>query len=136
MSGDNHRVNASPPPSAAAQPPDPTPETEPQGVGPWNMPLTVCPTPDMARPLPARPAPHAAGMETHQVGSVPQDGTLGDHPAHPAPQDGTLGDHPARPAFEAGTLTGESPQLTGPSGEGSSQVPGPHGPGSVLKRRT
>ncbi|MFP1661695.1 DUF2752 domain-containing protein [Streptomyces cavourensis] len=34
------------------------------------------------------------------------------------------------------TLAGESPQLTGPSGEGSSQVPGPHGPGSVLKRRT
>ncbi|MFD5681494.1 DUF2752 domain-containing protein [Streptomyces bacillaris] len=47
-----------------------------------------------------------------------------------------MGDHPARPAFEDGTLTGESPQLTGPSGEGSSQVPGPHGPGSVLKRRT
>ncbi len=124
MSGDNHRVNASPPPSAAAQPPDPTPtpETAPQGVGPWNMPLTVCPTPDMARPLPARPAPHAVGLETHQVGSVPQDGTLGDHPA--------------RPAFEDGSLAGESPQLTGPSGEGSSQVPGPHGPGSVLKRRT
>ncbi|GGS13589.1 hypothetical protein GCM10010284_53910 [Streptomyces rubiginosohelvolus] len=46
-SGDNRRVDASPTP-AAAQPPDP----DPQGVGPWNMPLTVCPTPD----VPARPA--------------------------------------------------------------------------------
>ncbi|MFC9988123.1 DUF2752 domain-containing protein [Streptomyces globisporus] len=89
-------MDASPTP-AAAQPPDP----DPQGVGPWNMPLTVCPTPDMAVPA------------TH-VGPA---------------------DIPARPAFEDGTLGGESPQLTGPLGEGTSQVHGPHGPGSVLKRR-
>ncbi|NUV99610.1 DUF2752 domain-containing protein [Streptomyces sp. CAI 127] len=37
-------MDASPTP----QPPD----SDPQGVGPWNMPLTVCPTPD----TPARPA--------------------------------------------------------------------------------
>ncbi|SBU88540.1 Protein of unknown function (DUF2752) [Streptomyces sp. Ncost-T6T-1] len=75
-------MDASPTP----QPPD----SDPQGVGPWNMPLTVCPTPDT----------------------------------------------PARPAFEDGTLGGESPQPNGPSGEGTSQVHGPHGHGSVLKRRT
>lgn len=47
-------MDASPTPSAA-QPPDP--ETEPQqGVGPWNLPLTVCPTPDMARPGPTGPS--------------------------------------------------------------------------------
>ncbi|GGU79572.1 uncharacterized protein DUF2752 [Streptomyces cavourensis] len=99
MSGDNHRVNASPPPSAP-QPLDPTPDAAPQGVGPWNMPLTVCPTPETAGPVSAGPGPRSA---------------------RPAPQDGTLGDHPARPAFEDGSLAGESPQLTGPSGEGSSQ---------------
>lgn len=57
MSGDNHRVNASPTPSAAPEPPgpDPTPEAAPQGAGPRTMPLTVCPTPDTARPQPARP---------------------------------------------------------------------------------
>lgn len=54
MSVDNHRVDDTPTP-AAAQPPDP--EAEPQGVGPWNMPLTVCPTPDMARPTPSGPPP-------------------------------------------------------------------------------
>ncbi|MEU8666430.1 DUF2752 domain-containing protein [Streptomyces anulatus] len=56
-------MDASPIP-AAAQPPDPEtaphqglgpapadPEAAPQGVGPWNMPLTVCPTPvTQARP--------------------------------------------------------------------------------------
>ncbi|MGW6580969.1 DUF2752 domain-containing protein [Streptomyces globisporus] len=78
-------MDATPTP-AAPQPPDPDPE----GVGPWNMPLTVCPTPDA----------------------------------------------PARPAFEDGTLGGESPQLTGPSGEGAPQVHGPHDHGFVLERRT
>ncbi|WIY75613.1 hypothetical protein QPM16_07855, partial [Streptomyces anulatus] len=59
-------MDASPTP-AAAQPPDPEtaphrgpgpagPEAAPQGVGPWNMPLTVCPTPDMAMPTPAGPS--------------------------------------------------------------------------------
>ncbi|MGC5545647.1 DUF2752 domain-containing protein, partial [Streptomyces griseus] len=105
-SGDNHRVDASPTP-AAPQPPDhdpadgdrARPAADPQGVGPWNLPLTACPTPDMARPEPG--------------------------PAVPA-----------RPAFEDGTLGKESPQLTGSSGEGPSQVPGPQDHGSVLKRRT
>lgn len=63
-------MDASPTPSAA-QPPDPEtepqqgvgpgpdpagPEAAPQGVGPWNLPLTVCPTPDMARPGPTGPS--------------------------------------------------------------------------------
>ncbi|KAA6197999.1 DUF2752 domain-containing protein [Streptomyces parvus] len=87
-------MDASPTP----QPPD----SDPQGVGPWNMPLTVCPTPDMAVPA------------------------TQDRPA----------DTPARPAIEDGTLGGESPEPNGPSGEGTSQVHGPHGHGSVLKRRT
>ncbi len=101
--GDNRRVDASPTP-AAAQPPDP----DPQGAGPWNMPLTVCPTPETPVPAPqARPAPEAEAPAL-----------------------------PARPAFEDGTLGGESPEATGPVGEGASQVHGPHGAGSVLKRRT
>ncbi|WP_435833807.1 DUF2752 domain-containing protein [Streptomyces bacillaris] len=105
MSGDNHRVNASPPPSAP-QPPDPTPGAVPQGAGPWNMPLTVCPTPDMARPVSAGPGPRSAHPAPHQAGPEPQDGAV---------------DHPARPAFEDGSPAGEIPQPTGPSGEGSSQ---------------
>jgi len=55
MTGDNHRVDATP---------NPNPEPDPQGVGPWNMPLTVCPTPDMARP-------------TTSAGPAFEDGTLG-----------------------------------------------------------
>ncbi|MFD4179360.1 hypothetical protein ACFWQA_38035, partial [Streptomyces anulatus] len=79
-------MDASPTP-AAAQPPDP--ETElPPGHGP--MPLTVCPTPDMARPTPVAPAF--------------EDGTV------------ATGSHPARPAFEDGTLAGVGPETAGPSG--------------------
>ncbi|SCF75816.1 Protein of unknown function [Streptomyces sp. Cmuel-A718b] len=111
-SGDNHRVDASPTP----QPPD----SDPQGVGPWNMPLTVCPTPDMAVPATTGPAP--------------EDGALATPPLPPG-GNGTLAT-PARPAIEDGTLGGESPEPNGPSGEGTSQVHGPHGHGSVLKRRT
>lgn len=64
--GDNHRVDVSSTP-AAAQPPDPEtesppghgpdqarPEAAPQGAGPRNMPLPVCPAPDMAMPASAR----------------------------------------------------------------------------------
>ncbi|AGK76577.1 DUF2752 domain containing protein [Streptomyces microflavus DSM 40593] len=109
---DNHRVDATP---------TPNPEAEPQGVGPWNMPLTVCPTPDTARP--ATPA-----------GPALEDGTLAT-PACPASGDGPLAT-PARTAFEDGTPAGVGPAVTGPSGEESSQVPGPQGHGSVLKRRT
>ncbi|OKJ18686.1 hypothetical protein AMK21_20805 [Streptomyces sp. CB00316] len=98
MSGDNHRVDATP---------TPNPEAEPQGVGPWNMPLTVCPTPDTTRPTPPRPEPGAGTPAT-----------------------------PARPAFEDGTLAGVGPELTGPSGEEPAQVPGPPGHGSVPERRT
>ncbi|PVC90846.1 hypothetical protein DBP12_26985 [Streptomyces sp. CS014] len=97
-------MDATPTP-AAPEPSDP----DPQGVGPWNLPLTVCPTPDMAVP-----ATHARPADT---------------PARPA-------DISARPAFEDGTLGGESPQPHGPSGEGTSQVHEPHGHGPVLKRRT
>ncbi|MFJ9108088.1 DUF2752 domain-containing protein [Streptomyces sp. NPDC102283] len=43
---------------------------------------------------------------------------------------------PARPASEDATLAGVGPELTGPPGEEPSQVPGPPGHGSVLKRRT
>jgi len=95
-------VDASPTP-AAAQPPDPetepgpAPEAFPPGADPvvrYPMPLTVCPTPDMAPPT------------------------------------------PASPAFEDGTLAGVGPVLTGSSGAGPLQVPGPHSPGSVLERRT
>ncbi|MFD8106700.1 DUF2752 domain-containing protein [Streptomyces microflavus] len=43
---------------------------------------------------------------------------------------------PARPASEDGTLARVGPELTGPSGEEPSQVPGPQGHGSVLRRRT
>ncbi|MET4667390.1 hypothetical protein ABID94_000246 [Streptomyces sp. PvR018] len=101
--------------------PTPNPEAEPQGVGPWNMPLTVCPTPDMARP--ATPARPVSGAETLAT------------PAGPSSDDGALA-APARPAFEDGTLARVGPELTGPSGEEPSQVPGPQGHGSVLKRRT
>ncbi|MEU0158512.1 DUF2752 domain-containing protein [Streptomyces sp. NPDC006261] len=45
-------------PTPATEPPDP--EAEPQGAGPWSMPLTVCPTPDVARPTPPPPAPEGA----------------------------------------------------------------------------
>ncbi len=58
------------------------------------MPLTVCPTPDMAMPT------------------------------------------SAAPASEDGTLAEVGPEATGASGEGPSQVHGPHGHGSALKRRT
>ncbi len=61
------------------------------------MPLTVCPTPDMAMPSRATSA---------------------------------------RPAFEDETLAGVGPELTGPSGEGPSQAPGPQDHASVLERRT
>lgn len=78
MSGDNHRVDATP---------NPPPEAEPEGVGPWNMPLTVCPTPDMARPLPADPS---SADEARALS--------------------------ARPALEDGTPAGVGPERTGQIG--------------------
>ncbi len=126
MTGDNHGVDATPNPPPEADPQGvgpadrPRPETAPQGVGPWNMPLTVCPTPEMARPLPADPAP----------GDEPSAPSAG-----PASGDGTRV-IPARPVFEDGTLAGVAPELTGPSGEDPSQVPGPQSHGFALERRT
>ncbi len=74
-SGDNHRVDATPTP-AAPQPPDP----DPQGVGPWNMPLTVCPTPD----TPARPAfeDGTLGGESPQPNGPSGEGTSQVHEPH------------------------------------------------------
>lgn len=107
-------MDASPTP-AAAQPPDPetapqqgpgpgpdpaAPETAPQGVGPWNLPLTVCPTPDMAVPAVAHQAPENEAPTT-----------------------------PPRPAREDGTPAGMGADSTGAPGEGPSQAPGLQGHG-------